>query len=231
MTEIAQILDLTKSTVSRLMITLANEEFLEKCPDSSRYRPGLALFTLSGLITSNLEIHRESLPILKSLVSQLNETAHIAILEGTDIVYLHKVECKQPVRLQSDVGKRNPASCTSSGKVILAFSAERVVQTVIDAGLPSPGPCSVTDPFILRKQLLETRHDGFAVCIDELHEGDVSIAAPIMDFTGQVVAAVSVVGPKMRLDQSRISEFVEVIQRAGVEISGKLGYFGHTSIY
>lgn len=223
-TEIARVLDMDKSTVSRLVITLANEDFLEKSPDSSRYRLGFSLLTLSGIITTNLEIHREALPILKDLVNQLNETAHIAILEENDIVYLHKIECKQPVRLLSHIGKRNRAFCTSSGKVILAYSSENTVEKVIKAGFTEGGPNSVTDPQTFRRQLKEVRANEYSVCIDELHEGTVSLAAPIRDYTGSVVAAVSIVGPSMRIGPDRIQEFVDALKQSGSDISRRLGF-------
>ncbi|MEX1029220.1 MAG: helix-turn-helix domain-containing protein [Paenibacillaceae bacterium] len=125
-TEIAKALQLNKSTVCRLAGDLVIEGFLQKT--GTKYRLGLTLLGLSGVITSHLEIHREAKPVLINLVEKLEETAHISILEGTDITYLHKVECKHPIRLLSHVGKKNPASCTSSGKILLAFQSDKVVQ-------------------------------------------------------------------------------------------------------
>src|SRR5690606_26577172 len=120
-TEMAQLLDLRKSTVHRLVKTLTEHDFLEKTEKGAKYRLGLALLGLSGVMTTNEEILRESVSVLQQLVDQLGEAAHVSVLEGTDIVYLHKVECRHPVRLLSHIGRRNPAYCTSSGQVLLAY--------------------------------------------------------------------------------------------------------------
>jgi IclR family transcriptional regulator, KDG regulon repressor len=225
-TEISHRIGLNKSTVHRLIKTLEKAGFIEKNPKTRKYQLGLSLLNLSGIISIHTETYLEALPILESLVNNLGEAAHISVLEGANTVYLHKVQCKHPVRLLSHVGKNNPCSCTSSGKVILAFQSEEVIESVIRQGLPHCGPNSITDPIQFRKNLKEIRQKGYAICIDELHEGVISIAAPIRDYSGEVVAAVSVVGPKQRIRPSDIPRFVEQICRAGQEISNMLGYYG-----
>ncbi|WP_413300285.1 IclR family transcriptional regulator [Bacillus sp. 1P10SD] len=222
LTEIANSLHLPKSTVSRLVSDLVVEGYLEK--EKSKYQLGLSLLGLSGVITSNMEIHREAIDSLKMLVQKLGESAHIAILEESNVVYILKEECKHPVRLLSHVGKNNPASCTSSGKVLLAYEPAERIKQVLESGLIKLGPNSITDPEILLKQLTLVKQNGFALCIDEMHEDVVSIAAPIKDYTGEVVAAVSVVGPKQRIDKEKISLFIVEVVKTGNEISSKLGY-------
>lgn len=225
-TEIAHFLGLSKSTVSRSISILVQEGFLEKSPNSTKYRLGLTLLCLSGIITSYMEIHREAKSTLKSLVERLGESAHISVLEGANIVYLDKVECKHPVRLLSDIGRINPAFCTSSGKVLLAHQSEMIINQATNFGLPAMGPNSITDPELFRKNLIDVRNQGYAVCIDELHEGAVSIGAPIRDYTGHVIAAVSVVGPRERIDDHKIPNFLSAVLGAGIEISSKMGYVG-----
>lgn len=224
-TEISGALRLNKSTVSRLISDLVAEGYLEKIQSSFKYRLGLSLLCLSGVITSCLEIHREAKSTMRALADQLEETVHISILEGAHITYLHKVECKHPVRLLSHIGKNNPAFCTSSGKVLLAFETEEIVDEVIAAGLPRMGPNSITDSDALRQDLRKVRRQGYSVCINEMHEEVVSIGAPVRDYTGQVVASISIVGPRQRIDDAKIPRFVAAVVEAGKEISGKLGYF------
>lgn len=221
-TEIAKTLKLSKSTVGRLVADLVAEGFLQK--EQNKYKLGFSFLTISGVITSHLEIHRESKDILKKLVDHLNESAHISILEGKEITYVHKIECNTPVQLLSAIGKTNPPSCTSSGKVLLAFQKENVVNSMINLGLPQLGPNSVTNPEEFKDQLSKIQEQGYAVCIDELHENSVSIAAPVRDYTGEVVAAVSVVGTKERIQCQRISLFTEAVIKAANDISSQLGY-------
>lgn len=221
--EMACALHIHKSTVSRLVSELVTKGFLEK--KGRKYRLGLSLLRLSGVVTSHLEIHRESKEILHQLVDDLEETAHVAILEDGSVTYLHKVECKHPVRLLSHVGKRNPAHCTSSGKILLAYQPEsKVKDWIAGNGLMQMGPNSITDPDRLLHDLRNVKKQGYSVCIDEMHEDVVSIAAPIRDYTGQVVAAVSVVGPGQRITQKKIPAFIKRIIEAGKTISINMGY-------
>ena len=223
LTEIANKLQLNKSTVSRLVTDLVAEGFLQK--EQKKYSLGFSLLSMSGVITSHLEIHRESKDILKKLVADLGETAHIAILEGNEITYVHKIECQNPVRLLSSIGKKNPVSCTSAGKVLLAFKSNDMINSLIDeAGLPHMGPNSVTDSDQLKAQLIQIKEQGYSICIDEMHENVVSIAASVRDYTGDVVAAVSVVGTRERIHDQKINPFVETIIEAANEISIRLGY-------
>jgi DNA-binding IclR family transcriptional regulator len=225
-TEIARSVGMHKSTVSRYVKSLVQEGFLQINPDNGKYRLGLSLLCLSGVITSHLEIRHEAKSTLHQLVERTGEAAHISVLEGANIVYLDKVESKHPVRLLSDIGRINPAFCTSSGKVLLAHQPEASVERIIAAGLPRMGPGTITDPEQFRQNLREVREQGFAVCIDELHEGAVSIGAPVRDYTGEVIAAVSVVGPTERMSGEKIPAIVAAVVDAGREISQKLGYMG-----
>jgi IclR family transcriptional regulator, KDG regulon repressor len=222
LTDIANSLQLPKSTVSRLLNDLVLEGYLEKT--KSKYRLGLSLLNLSGVLTSHLEIHREAMDSLYMLVAKLEESAHISILEGVNVVYIMKVECKHSVRLLSHVGKNNPATCTSSGKVLLSYESEEVIKKVIDSGLPKLGPNSITKPSDFLQQLLTVKKEGYSLCIDEMHEDVISIAAPIMDYTGNVIASVSVIGPRQRIPEEKIPAFIDETIKAGKEISSKLGF-------
>lgn len=226
-TEISKALQIHKSSVSRLISDLAAEGFLQK--EQNKYCLGYSLLYLSGVVTTHLEIQREAKEPLKELVEHLGETAHIAVLEGTGITYVTKIECKNPVELLSSIGWKNPVSCTSSGKVLLAYQREEVIQQVMDSGLPKEGPNSVVRPEVLRKQLKEITKRGYSVCIDELHEDAVSIAAPIRDYTGEVVAAVSIVGTTERVRMDKIEQFIEAIIQTGNEISLNLGFIPNAS--
>lgn len=223
LTEIANSLHLNKSTVSRLLSDLEAEGFLQK--EGRKYTLGFSLLSISGVVTSHLEIHRESKDILKKLVADLGETGHMAILEGGEITYVHQMLCVDPVPLLSSIGKKNPATCTSAGKVLLAFQKKQsIVDHIIDEGLPRMGPNSPTDPEVLKRQLSQIKKQGYAVCIDEMHENVVSIAAPVRDYTDEVVAAVAVVGTRDRIDDLQINRFIEMIIEAANEVSIRLGY-------
>ncbi|MFC2949836.1 IclR family transcriptional regulator [Virgibacillus sediminis] len=222
--ELAVSLGLAKSTVSRLMSTLASEGFVIKDPKTNAYRLGISVLTLGGIVTNNLEIHKEAAPVLNRLVNVTGETAHLAIMDGLDTIYIHKEECHHPVRILTHVGRRNPSYCTSSGKVLLAFGDEQIVEEVIQQGLVSYTKNSITDPEELRKELKRIREQQYAVSTEELTEGTKSVAAPIKDHTGKVVSAITVVGPIQRMKDYKISDIAKKVIDAGKEASERLGY-------
>ena len=222
--DISTSLGLNKSTVSRTMTTLASEGFVYKDPDSKRYRLGFSILTLSGVINSNMNIYRESQPILNKLVDNIGETAHISTFDQLEVIYLQKVECNHPVRFLTHVGKRNPAYCTSSGKVFLAFSKEDYLEMIIDKGLTKYTKNTITDPNKLREHIKEVKNRGFAYSVEEFSEGVVTIAAPIYDYTGKVIAALSVVGPKQRISQDKIPFLAKKVISSSMDISRNMGY-------
>ena len=224
--DISTTLGLNKSTVSRTMATLASEGFVFKDPDTKKYRLGLSILSLSGIVNSNMDVYRESQSILNRLVESIGETAHISVLDKLDVIYLQKVECNHPVRFLTHVGRRNPPYCTSSGKAILAYSDEEIVEAVISKGLEKFTKNTITDPQKLRAHLLEIQKNGYTTSFEEFHEGVNSIAAPIYDYRGKVIAALSVVGPKQRIQSHKVSGFSKKIIDAAMEVSERMGYRG-----
>lgn len=221
-TDISKELNLPKSTVSRLINDLMLEGYLRKT--GRKYTLGLSILGLTGVIMSQLEIHGEAFEPLKSLVNKVNENAHIATLDGTNLIYILKVESKQTIRVLSHVGHHRPPSCSAPGKLLLAFSPQETVEQVIEAGLPKRGPNSVTDPDVFLQQLKQIRQDEYCACINEMHDDVVSIAAPIKDYTGKVIAAVSIAAPRFRFGDDLIPKCADEIIKTGKKISAKLGY-------
>ncbi|RLL45094.1 IclR family transcriptional regulator [Oceanobacillus piezotolerans] len=222
--ELAESLGLAKSTVSRLLSTLASEGFVVKDDKTGAYRLGLSVLTLGGIVTNHLEIHKEAAPVLYKLVNDTGETSHLAIMDGLDTIYIHKEECNHPVRILTHLGRRNPSYCTSSGKVLLAYNDSSLTEEVISQGLRAHTPASITDPDKLRLELKSIREKGYAVSTEELTEGTRSVAAPIRDFTGKVVSAITVVGPIQRMKDYKIKEIAKKVMDAGKEASERLGY-------
>ncbi|HHY72352.1 MAG TPA: IclR family transcriptional regulator [Bacillus bacterium] len=223
--DLAASLGLNKSTVSRTMATLASEGFVYKDPETKKYRLGMTIISLSGIINNNMDVYRESQPILNKLVQDIDETAHIAILDHTDVIYIQKVECNHYVRALTHVGRRNPAHCTSSGKVLLAHADESTVETVIQSGLKKYTETTITDADQFREHLNRIKEDGFAHSIGEFNEGVNSVAAPIYDYTGRVIAALTVVGPVQRIQQNKIRPLSKKVIEASMEISDRMGYW------
>jgi DNA-binding IclR family transcriptional regulator len=165
-------------------------------------------------------------PLLFSLREKTNETVHLAILDGTEIMYVYFLESTQAVRMRSDLGLRKPAYCTAEGQAILAFRPPEIVQGVIRQGLQPRTPQTLTDPDELIKALDTVRQKGCAVEDEESEIGVRCIAAPIRDDAGEVVAAVGVAGPVNRLSKKALTAFMPHVIATAEAISARLGHRG-----
>jgi IclR family transcriptional regulator, KDG regulon repressor len=221
---LARRLGVAKSTAHRLAATLVSENLLEQDRATGKYRLGIALFRLGTLVRRRMNVSEVARPLLFSLRETTNETVHLAILDGTDIMYVYFLESTQAIRMRSDLGLRKPAYCTAEGQAILAFSAPDVVQAVIRHGLQARTPNTITDADKLAKALDGVRVRGCAVDDEESEVGVRCVAAPIRNDAGEVVAAVGVAGPVSRLSKKALSAFMPHVIATAEAISARLGH-------
>ena len=161
--ELSRRLGVAKSSVHRLAATLAAEGLLEQDRESEKYRLGIALFRLGALVRRRMDISSQGRPYLYALREKTNETVHLAILDGTEIMYVYNLESTQAIRMRSDLGVRKPAYCTAEGQAILAFQPQPVIEAVIAQGLVPRTPQTITDPSELIKALAVVRQRGCAI--------------------------------------------------------------------
>jgi IclR family transcriptional regulator, KDG regulon repressor len=221
--ELSRKLGMGKSTVHRVLCTLAEEGFVTRTEDD-RYRLGLKLHGLGQLVVSSLELREVAHVPLEKLRNECGETVHVAVLEGTESVYVHRYEAQSTLRTFSRVGRRVPASTTSSGKCLLAFGDPAQVDVVLAAGLKRIGPRSITTEAGLRDALATIRANGYAVSIEENQKGVVSIGAPVFGHDGRCIAAVSMAGPTSRITADQVPRFVRMVRRTALEISVGMGF-------
>jgi IclR family transcriptional regulator, KDG regulon repressor len=223
---LAKRLGIAKSTVHRLAVTLVSEGMLEQDPESGKYRLGIALFGLGALVRRRMNVSTQARPYLFALREKTNETVHLAILDGAEIMYVYNLESPQAIRMRSDLGLRKPAYATAEGQAILAFQPIETVEQIISQGLLPRTPQTITDPTRLMRTLDAIRQRGCAIEDEESEIGMRCIAAPIRNDAGEVVAAVAVAGPASRLSKKAIADFIpHVIQSADL-ISARLGASG-----
>lgn len=225
---LAKRLGVAKSTAHRLASTLVAGNLLEQDRVSGKYRLGIALFRLGTLVRRRMNVSEVARPHLFSLRQTTNETVHLAILDGTEIMYVYFLESTQAVRMRSDLGLRKPAYCTAEGQAILAFRAPEIVEAVISKGLHARTPQTITDPDKLTKVLDAVRQKGCAIEDEESEVGVRCIAAPIRNDAGDVVAAVGVAGPVSRLSKKALTAFMPHVIATAEAISASLGHRGTT---
>ena len=226
LSEIAKELEVDISHARRLLNTLVEENLLVK--KERKYTLGLSVLNLSGIVNSHLNIHLEARPILQPIVEQLGITIHMGILEGTKIIYLDKLEASHPIKMASGVGHSHPSYCTGCGKAILSFQKEDdledILQKIEMQGIIKSTSNTVTNVDELRKQLTEIQNAGYAVTCDEYQEGVASIAAPIFNYNGEVIAAVAITGSSKSLCGDQTNIYISNIVKAAKEISKKIGF-------
>lgn len=224
LSDLARNLGLSRSTVHGLLATMRQWGFVTQ-DSNGHYALGIKLFELGTLAVSRLDLRVIAGPILQRLVDEFNETVHLVVGDGLDVVYIDKRESPQSMRIVSQVGRRLPAYCTSVGKAMLAFLPEQELDELLARVELQPWTHNtITDKEQLKAHLREVRRRGYALDNEEIFEGLRCVGAPIRDHLKQVVAAVSVAGPSVRLAPDRISGIIPAVVKAATEISHQLGW-------
>jgi IclR family acetate operon transcriptional repressor len=214
-----------KSTVHRYLATLL-ELGLALRSDTDRFRLGTKVIELAGAYLANNDLRKESESIMDELSSQTNETVHLAVRSGSEVVYVAKVESKHALRMYSYIGARLPMYSTALGKSMLAFGPEEWLQETLTRGLKRRTPHTIVSPSALKAELAGIRDRGFSLDNEE-NEVDVRcVGAPVFDFSRTVVAAISVSGPIDRMNERRSAELGPVVRKAADRISRRVGYPG-----
>ncbi|MBP1844067.1 DNA-binding IclR family transcriptional regulator [Rhizobium petrolearium] len=224
--ELAKRLGIAKSTVHRLVVTLMAEDFLDKNPETGRYRLGLGLFGLGSLVRHRMDLSTEARTLLADLRQETGETVLLAVPAGREIMYIRTLASRQAVRINAEIGMRVPCHCTAAGRAILAFQPENRIATVTTAPMPARTPKTVTDPDKLLKLLANIRRQGYAIEDEESELGMRAIAAPIYDAQSEVVGSVAIAGPVQRLSLRNLNSLAEPLLSTVRAISVRLGYRG-----
>jgi DNA-binding IclR family transcriptional regulator len=224
---IAEMSGLPLSTTYRLLSTLHQLGYVEKNPETNKYTLGVRLLHLRGAVIERLNLGEKAMPIMKDLMRQVNETVHLAVLDKGEVVYIERVEGLSTQGMYTRIGKRVPAHCTALGKVLLAHLPEETwYEDVIRRhGLKRFSPTTITTLEALQAELQHTRDRGYAIDNGEAGEPVRCVAAPVRDYTGSVVAAVSISGPQTRITPDRVDELGQKVRRAVRLLSRQMGYF------
>jgi IclR family transcriptional regulator, KDG regulon repressor len=226
--DLARHLTLGKSTAHRLLATMAEERILEQDLETGKYRLGLAVFDLAGAVTHRYDLHEAVLSPLSELRQRSGETVQVAVLDGREVVYVERLDSPNTLRMFLEVGRRNHAHSTSTGKVLLAFASEKALErTLLGWELQQLTPHTITDHKAFRAELRQVRTQGYAENWSESEIGVVSIGAPIHARDGRVVAALSLAGPQPRIEPYR-REFAQATMETAAKASRRLGYRGAT---
>lgn len=225
--EITQRLALPRTTAHELTSTLAQRRYLVAQADRpGYYRLGSPLFQLGTVFTEHLDLAREGRFVSEQVAAACGETVHVAVLDGTDVLYIAKVDSTHPVRLVSAVGRRLPAHCTGVGKMLLSALDEAGFDERYPPAveLTAMTPHSITSPACLKERLAEVRGSGVAVEYCESNSAAACVAAPVRDASSEMVAAISISVPIVRWDATAADELSEHVRTGARELSARLGH-------
>ncbi|CAM5379218.1 IclR family transcriptional regulator OS=Streptomyces alboniger OX=132473 GN=CP975_30075 PE=4 SV=1 [Streptomyces alboniger] len=225
--DIVRRLQLPRTTVHELVTTLAARSYIVQVPGQpGRYRLGVRPYQLGSRYAEQLDLAAEGQQVARSVAETCDETVHVAILEGTDVIYIAKVDSTHAVRMVSAAGRRLPAHCTSVGKMLLASLPDHELSARIPegVGLVAMTANSITDPDALREALAGIRQRGIAVENQESNPDVSCVAAPVQDRTGRVVAALSISVPMIRWSEERRGELEQLAAKGAAELSERLGH-------
>ena len=219
---IAKALGLQPSNVHRTLQTWCALGFVVQSPQTGEYHCTLRLFEWGSKVAGSVNVRRLAHEHLLQLAQSSQETIHLSVLEGAEIVYLDKIDSPQPVRAYSEVGGRAPAHCVATGKALLAVQSEAVLTS-----LPKPW-CRPTTNTVktlaaLQKELALVRATGYAVNREEWRVGVSGLGAVIRDQNGRAIAAVGLSAPSSRMGAARIRQLGLLLMETTNQISRAMG--------
>lgn len=216
--ELTEAADLPKSTTSRLLSTLERHGLVHQTGQRGTFEPGPAIMRFAHRGAVERSLVELSEPSLEALSEESGETVNLAVPTAFGVEHLAQVDARHFLGTGQWVDRRVDYHCTANGKVFLAFGAAE-----LPAKLARLTPHTVLDREQLETELEQVRADDFATAIDELEVGLSAMAAPVRGPTGDVIAALSISGPAMRLTPSRIAGLRPVLINEAHELSKRLG--------
>lgn len=223
--EISRKLKFPKSTISYLLRTLELRGYLYKDRSSGKFRVTAKLFSVGSLALHGLELNDIALPVLQDLVDKSGLTAHLAILDGREAVFVQKVDKPGMIKMNTWVGRRLDVHSTGVGKALIAYAAPAAMEEIIrEKGLPKRTPNTITSSAQLFSELAKVRSMGYATDNCENSPDVRCIAAPIFNRKGEIEAAVSLTGTESQIRLHKIKMYAKLLKQAAKNLSRQLGY-------
>ncbi len=210
-TEISTQLKLHKSTAYRLLSTLEYKNFVKK-DKNKRYKVGKRVIEIGHQALINIDLRKEMRPILQELGEITKGTVHLGILDDFKVFYIDKVETSHTLRMYSSIGKGGPLYCTGLGKALLAFSEQEYINRFLkQLKFVRYTDNTITHKKELKDQLEKIKKRGYAVDNMEHEDNIRCVAAPVFDYSGELIAAVSISAPTQRISMKRTTKLSKLI--------------------
>jgi len=226
--DLAAELGLNKSTLYRLLHALSAVNLVRRDEDTGEYGLGPAVLDLASCFLSTLDLGVNARPFLEALAAECGETVNLALLDGSDVIRVDNVKGSKTPQLVSQWGLRMPVYCSASGKALLLDHSEEQIKQIFLGSQPKARTGhTIVDANEFVRRMAQWREQGWTLNDEESEVGIRVIGAPIRDFSGSIVASVSVSAPAFRLDEKAIPALAKSVLACAQEISGSMG--AHTS--
>lgn len=225
--EIASKTRLHKSTAHRILIALEYNGLIQQNRQTGCYYLGLKFFKLGNQALARINLREIAKPQLIRLMEETQESVHLAIPDDNQVLYLEKVEGPHALRMPSRVGRRIPMYCTSLGKAMLSCLSEDEVRQIIKSqDLRRYTPNTITKVDKLLAELKRIQKLGYSVDNEEIELGLTCVGSAIRNHAGEMVGAISVAGPSVRMSPARLPALAKAVMHVASAISAELGYDG-----
>lgn len=223
--EVAEKLGISKSTVSRIMSTLEKGNTITKGAKSRKYRLGRRTWDWAQIFLLTLDISTITHPHLQKLKTKTTDSVSVYVIDGNRRTCIDRIDADSKLRLVEQIGEYGPLHAGAPGKLLLAYLPEQKREELLaKTGLPRYTAHTITRIENLRKELQQVRKQGYAVSYGEHVDYVTSVSAPIRNYVGEVVASLSITGLTMRFTPQRERETTALVKEIATEISLDLGY-------
>jgi DNA-binding IclR family transcriptional regulator len=227
LSQIAEEVEIEKSTICRFLKTLERDSFIEQDKESKKYRLGNKVLLLGLSILNNLDTRKELIPFMEELNKKYNQTVNLAVKHKNMILYLEVLKGKGYIHELTSVGFQEPLYTTSMGKVFLAgMSSEELEEYFKETEFKKFTKNTITDFNTLKKIIEKVKKDGYASNDEETIDNLCANGVPIKDSGNKIIAAVSVSFLKISVDGPTRKEIIKDLLEVSREASRKFGYYG-----
>lgn len=221
--ELAKSLNIGASNAHRLLQALVELGYVVNDGGRGQYRASIKIWELGAHALHKLDFRETAASAMRWLLAETNETVHLSVLSGDEVVYVDKLDSPEPVRAYSSIGGRAPAYCVATGKVLLAWREQRPAALLSVHPLRRYTPATLADSAALALELARVRRQGYAVNRGEWRASVWGIAAPVRSAGGHVAAAVGISGPASRVRARGVRKLsalvIEAARQASVQLA------------
>jgi DNA-binding IclR family transcriptional regulator len=224
--ELSAALDIPKGSLSLLLADLVAHDFLSlRKEEERRYVIGPQVLVIAGKYLTDLDIVRLGRPVVREVMNRTDESSALAVRKGDEMLIVYGENCSQPLKRAVEIGYRAPLYTTAGGKAILAHQSDKEIDQYLSSVKLTPKThATITDSKKLIKELKGIRLEKIAYSREERYEGLISMAAPVFDLFGSVVAAIVVTLPKIRFNPKSEKLVKKTLNKASERLSRQLGF-------